>query len=57
MLLSNSIPRFLTVGEGERLFHLKDIDDAMIFERCVVPVRRNSVLEGFTIKRFRERNE
>ena len=57
-LLSNMTPRFLTVGDEDRHLSLNVINDAMSFDRCcTVPVRRNSVLAGLTISRFKESQE
>lgn len=57
-LLSNRTPRFLTVEEGVREVPLKVMDVEVILERCCsVPMRRNSVLEGLSISRFRDSQE
>lgn len=55
---SNSTPRLRAWMLGGIGMPRKDMEQLVILERCcLVPIRRNSVLAGFTVRRFKVSQE
>ena len=51
--LSRMMPRLRADGDGEMVVSRKEISEDLSFDRCCgVPMRRYSVLDGLTVRRF-----